>query len=83
MLTGQKPDQQTTYKPALNMCFDIEWQGHIAVAESQLGSLVQRIKFSTKIPLHLKAQARYAQCDRNTQVNQRTTINKELISNII
>jgi hypothetical protein len=61
MLTGQKPDQQTTYKPALNMCFDIEWQGHIAGAESLIGSSVQRMKFSAKIPLHLKAQARYPQ----------------------
>jgi hypothetical protein len=43
-----------------NMCFDIEWQCHIAEAESQIGSSVPRIKFSAKSPLHLKAQARYA-----------------------
>jgi hypothetical protein len=41
-----------------NMCFDIEWQCHIAGAESQIGSSVQRMKFSAKIPLHLKAQTR-------------------------
>lgn len=41
-----------------NICFDIEWQCHIARAESQIGSSVQRMKFSAKIPLYLKAQAR-------------------------
>jgi len=48
-------------KPAANRCFDIEWQCHIAKAESLLGSSVQRIRISTKIPLHLKAQACYGQ----------------------
>ena len=47
------------YIPGTHMCFDIEWQCLIAEAESQIGSSVQRMKFSAKIPLHLKAQARY------------------------
>lgn len=49
--------QNSKRKAAYNMCFDIEWQCHIAGPESQIGSLVHRMRFSAKIPLHLKAQA--------------------------
>ncbi len=41
------------------MCFDIEWQCHITGAESQIGSSVQRMRFSAKIPPLHKGQARY------------------------
>jgi hypothetical protein len=37
------------------------WQRHIAERESLLGSSVQRMKLSAKIPLLHKAKARYSE----------------------
>jgi hypothetical protein len=56
-MEGQK--KLITSAASANMCFDIEWQYHLAGDESQIESSVQRMKFIAKIPLHLKAQARY------------------------
>jgi hypothetical protein len=53
------------------MCFDIEGQCHIAGTKSQIGSSVQSMRFSAKIPLHLKAQARYKPFNKNTKLNNK------------
>jgi len=43
-----KMDLYSINKPALNICFDIEWKCHFAGAASQIGSSVQRRKFVLK-----------------------------------
>jgi hypothetical protein len=55
-------ERRLTNRAAGNICFKKLGLSHFAGEKSKIGSSVQRMRFSAKIPLHLKAQARYRKC---------------------